>query len=435
MNYSEKVALLAQEIVIVLTDLRKKNQPLTSGVVRGALARRPHIRELLFSTNHNDAFTPSVESDTSKEAPSQIGISTPSPERLTQAGASGATWTFKYRNALQKILNQFIGIEKTPTSQRLGVLVEKLSEELPEEELKKVEQQVFSSLADFIRDIEKERGKLFDLLHELARELIKTESTFLTSLVRNDKNRRHIDAQFDEQVTGYVSEIENSLLEENSVNRLRELVMNRLGAIRQSIAHRREMEEGRTRELETRISSLQTNLEESYREISHIQRKAEEDHLTGTLNRKALDRIFTERLEEFQRSTSRTAFIMLDIDNFKKVNDDCGHLNGDKVLSAISARLKATVRKADYVFRYAGDEFAVILPDTNLDGALKVADLLRQVVANMEFLHKGTLIPITISLGVTLFKKRDQMEDVFQRADTALYEAKQEGRDAVIVMP
>jgi len=435
MKYNEKVALLAQEIVIVLATLRKENKPLAPHVVRGALAGRPYIKKLLFSSNNDALFSPSGEFHTPSETAYPPGVKAPSSGDSSQVRASDSmTWTIEYKSALQRILSHFIGFEKTPTSHRVGLLIEKLSGDIPAEEVQKLEEQVFNTLADFIRDIEKERGKLFDLLHELARELIMTERAFLTSLVNGDKSRRHTDAQFDERVTGYVSEIENSISEESSINRIRELVLNKLGAIRQSIVDRRVAEEDRTREFEARISHLESSLEESHREINHIQHKAEEDHLTGMLNRKALDRIFAERLAEFGRSEAETAFIMLDIDHFKEVNDRCGHLNGDKVLIALSARLKASVRKTDFVFRYAGDEFVVLLPDTDLNGALRVADLFRQVMSKMEFLHKGSPIPITVSLGVTVFKKGDLMEDIVHRSDEALYEAKQEGGDTVRVM-
>ena len=124
---------------------------------------------------------------------------------------------------------------------------------------------------------------------------------------------------------------------------------------------------------------------------------------------------------------------MIDVDHFKKINDDYGHVNGDKVLTALSKSLRSNLRKTDSVFRYGGDEFCILLPSTDLNGALRVAQVLNTQVKDIEFVYNDSPISITISLGVTELKKNDHIQDVIARADKALHEAKQAGRDRVTV--
>ncbi|MEN9705157.1 MAG: hypothetical protein RLZZ393_1036 [Pseudomonadota bacterium] len=159
-----------------------------------------------------------------------------------------------------------------------------------------------------------------------------------------------------------------------------------------------------------------------------LQRMATTDSLTGLLNR----RQFTDSLQrEWSRAGSAplpTALVMLDIDRFKVVNDRHGHAAGDAVLVCLAKLLQANVRDIDHVGRIGGEEFAVILPGTELAGALEVAERLRAEVARARTEHEG--LHCTISLGITLVDRADaDAQESLGRADRALYAAKDAGRD------
>jgi len=156
------------------------------------------------------------------------------------------------------------------------------------------------------------------------------------------------------------------------------------------------------------------------------------DSLTGLYNRKKLDDILADQFARFRRNHRPFAVLMLDLDNFKSVNDNYGHVAGDEVLAHVAAVLKQAVRSVDYVARYGGEEFVVVLVEIALEAALDIAERIRSEVEIPRFGASNTLISITVSLGVTHSHEGDDgPEQVLARADHALYEAKRAGRNQV----
>lgn len=162
-----------------------------------------------------------------------------------------------------------------------------------------------------------------------------------------------------------------------------------------------------------------------------LERWATMDPLTGINNRRFF---FSETEREFARAQrgALMAVLLLDIDNFKKVNDDYGHLAGDQALISIADTLRESFRKVDIFGRYGGEEFIICLPDTPLQAAAEVAERLRQKIATNPLHFEQSSFSITASIGVTCFNNADQsLADVIKRADIALYRAKNNGRNRV----
>jgi diguanylate cyclase (GGDEF)-like protein len=172
------------------------------------------------------------------------------------------------------------------------------------------------------------------------------------------------------------------------------------------------------------------NIESSYHE--EIYRMTIIDGLTQAYNK----RYFIENLEkEIPRCTRHQrplALVMFDIDHFKKINDDHGHLTGDYVLRELARRVRTRVRKEEVFARYGGEEFAVTLPETTQDQAMKVGEDLRRLVAAEPFDFEGDRIPVTISVGVTTTDIEISPEAFIKQADDFLYKAKRGGRNKVI---
>jgi two-component system cell cycle response regulator len=155
------------------------------------------------------------------------------------------------------------------------------------------------------------------------------------------------------------------------------------------------------------------------------------DGLTGIHNRRFFEMRIMEELERAGRFQGRMSVIMVDIDHFKKLNDEFGHLLGDEILRTVSSILKQQLRKMDMVCRYGGDEFAILVPETTGDNALRVAEKLRRQVETHEF--PGVPRPVTISCGVADYPTHGVTRDeVVSAADTALYTAKQSGRNRAV---
>lgn len=154
------------------------------------------------------------------------------------------------------------------------------------------------------------------------------------------------------------------------------------------------------------------------------------DGLTGIFNRRYFEMRIAEELERAQRYSANLAVMMVDIDHFKRLNDEFGHLLGDEVLKQVSALFMTQLRKGDLMCRYGGEEFAMVLPQTTGENAMDVAEKLRRMVEGHYF--PGVPRPVTISVGVADYPEHGRTRDeIIATADTALYAAKQAGRNRV----
>ena len=169
---------------------------------------------------------------------------------------------------------------------------------------------------------------------------------------------------------------------------------------------------------------------EQVRAEQQLQSLVFSDHLTGVLNRRGLMEAGQRECARAARQSSPFSVIILDADHFKKINDNFGHDIGDRVLIEIAKTCSATARVSDVVGRIGGEEFAILLPDTPLDGGATLAERLRQAIATAR--EGEGVPPFTVSLGVAASTAGDlHFEDVLKRADQALYRAKQGGRNRI----
>lgn len=159
-----------------------------------------------------------------------------------------------------------------------------------------------------------------------------------------------------------------------------------------------------------------------------LEKLATTDELTDVFNRRKFNELLGYEIERYNRYRHPFSFVILDIDYFKKVNDQFGHQVGDDILVSVALVLKGITRKSDVVARLGGEEFGIILPDTDEGTAYNVADKIRMNIENAKF---SKIEKLTLSAGVTEYVANQDMKDVFYKADQALYEAKNSGRNRV----
>lgn len=162
-------------------------------------------------------------------------------------------------------------------------------------------------------------------------------------------------------------------------------------------------------------------------------KKSLTDPLTQAGNRVALEHTLRQSMDVSKRYASPFSVLLIDIDRFKQVNDTYGHPAGDFIIQEVAACLGEGSRTADVLFRYGGEEFVIILPKTEENGALVIAERLRAKIAGRSFVYKDQDIPITVSIGCSSYTENDTQESLLSRTDNALYEAKREGRNRVKV--
>jgi len=165
-----------------------------------------------------------------------------------------------------------------------------------------------------------------------------------------------------------------------------------------------------------------------------LQELAITDGLTKIYNRRYFYLVLQNEIERARRYGTPLSLVMVDIDHFKKVNDRFGHLTGDKVLEDVAKLCKSLLRLSDEMFRYGGEEFTILLPETNAELAQNVAERIRSTIAEAEFNTKNGIVKITVSQGVAEFHlSMDSPSSFVDSADKALYDAKQDGRNRVRV--
>jgi len=250
----------------------------------------------------------------------------------------------------------------------------------------------------------------------------------------NSTAARDLDSQLREQVDGLQSSVQGAA----DLDSLKHILENRLeGLLGTMDQHQRQRDQreqemaGRLQGLAERVASMEQEAM-GYREHLEEQRqKALIDPLTGLPNRAAWSERVDQEVLQWQEQGGHLLMAILDLDHFKRINDSYGHLAGDKVLKIVANELRKRLRARDFIARFGGEEFVLLIPQTSLVNGYQLAQSLRQVVEACPFHFKGERVTITLSIGISAFRPGERSEVVLKRADEALYRAKHLGRNRV----
>lgn len=179
------------------------------------------------------------------------------------------------------------------------------------------------------------------------------------------------------------------------------------------------------------VHEAESKIKRLEQELAQVSEMVHEDQLTGALNRRGLDEAFEREASRADRSQSPMCVALLDIDDFKRLNDSLGHKAGDQALVHLSRIIKDTLRPGDTVTRYGGEEFVLLLPDIGLHDAVEALERLQRELTRRFFLHDNVRVLVTFSAGVALRSAGEFRDDVLGRADKAMYLAKKAGKNRV----
>lgn len=264
-------------------------------------------------------------------------------------------------------------------------------------------------------------------------------------VIQEEEEQRLASDRLHDCVDDGMRTINQALKEHNDIDRLKIAVETQVQNIQSALKTSQPEKKDSQESLSVQLTSLVERVQKMEKQDADIREQLEKekiravtDKLTGLPNREAYsERVHVEMLR-WQRYQHPLSLAVLDIDFFKKVNDQYGHQMGDKVLKAVSSSVANRLREVDFIARFGGEEFVLLLPETNAEDAQHMLNRTRERLAKTQMKSKNpggeeTKFTVTFSIGIAQFTDGDTSDDVFERADKALYEAKENGRNQCII--
>lgn len=321
----------------------------------------------------------------------------------------------KYAEQAQRLIRH---LEASPGADELEACFRELSE-LMQESGERLESDIQSYLLD-----------LNDQLAYLRSFVDSTDTLALKQRKRNNL--------LDQSVRHDVGRIHHTVQNTHDINELKQSVNEQLSGILQALNQHKMSEDEHIRALKKEKNVLASRLNEMEHKAETFRQRAEDallesrtDPLTRLPNRLAYTQRLGEEIDRFRRYNTDFSLFIGDLDHFKKINDQYGHLAGDKVLRLIARVLLNNLRAVDFVARIGGEEFVILLPSTTGEEARQAAEKVRMAVEQSPFNFQGEPVQITLSLGGARVQQDDTAESLFSRADKAVYAAKNAGRNCV----
>jgi len=295
------------------------------------------------------------------------------------------------------------------------------------------------SIADLVikirTRIESEKNDFQEFLQQVTEKLQMLDQ-HIQDNADDQKTMFEENKKFSDDVDGEVEKIHTDVQEAIDLSKLKNSIAIKLSKITKHVEIFRTTEEQRKLQMEIRVGELaskvhhlETETKGLHEQLVEEQNNAMQDALTKLPNRFGWNQRMEYEFSRWNRYRSPLVIVIWDIDDFKKVNDTYGHKAGDKVLTTIATVLKDKIRETDFIARFGGEEFVMLLPETEVAQAQAVVEKLRNAVESCEFHHGDKHVAITVSGGMTQFRKGDTPEIAFERADQFLYKAKGNGKN------
>ncbi|MBI5581084.1 MAG: diguanylate cyclase [Deltaproteobacteria bacterium] len=260
---------------------------------------------------------------------------------------------------------------------------------------------------DYLRERETEFKDIIDILSK--------------AMVAMDSENRDYNHSILEQSTRI-----EAITHLDDIKRIKQTLLQEVENMREAVRDKESRDVAKIESLSKQVAVLNTELESARTE-------SERDGLTGVLNRRTFDRFLGELVEKNTVKEQNFALLLIDIDDFKRINDSYGHPVGDSVLTAVANKCRQSIRGEDFLARYGGEEFAIILPGASLRNAVKKGRHICQTIAATRYLLEGVdsgdPLGLTVSIGVSVCGKADTAAAMVNRADKALYAAKGSGKN------
>lgn len=335
-------------------------------------------------------------------------------------------------------LSQMISEVEFRKHQRDQVLTVKdiLSSDIEVDSLIDAYQTILTLLLD---NIAREKTASQEFLYALNDSLTAVREV-VTDSYNNNQRSFQLKKQLNREINSRVDNVGEAIIDIDDIHSLKSQVTEQLSAIRASLGRKEAVEEREQILLRKSMESMRKELNELGKEATTYKERLFEqqklnllDSLTQLPNRAALEERMDQEFRNFQRQKLPLWVAVADIDHFKTINDSFGHSTGDKTLQVIAMALKNSLRDTEFVARYGGEEFVLLIPEVNAIDIEQLLNRVREKVKSIPFKFKNQRITVTVSIGAAQILENELINDTFERADAALYRAKHESRDRVII--
>lgn len=289
-----------------------------------------------------------------------------------------------------------------------------------------------------IEDVKQERSTAKIFLSTLSETLATVQASVSSTIeINSTSNAKH--DKINKELHDKINEMSVGIKDANSLTDMKVDVNDKLLNIAKTLEKKTKLEEEQRKKLEKKLTQMSSQVQQlelqsqSFeKRIQEQQAKSLQDALTKLGNRAAFDEHFAKEIVRFHHKKFNLAISVVDLDDFKRINDTYGHTAGDKTLQVIANTLKKIIGDDAFIGRYGGEEFVLVFSDMDKVTVVNKLNILRKKVASLPFTFKNNRVSITLSIGVSLVQQDDNVHSAFERADDALYQAKKSGKNRVI---
>ena len=289
-----------------------------------------------------------------------------------------------------------------------------------------------------IEDLKQERTTAKVFLSTLSESLASVQASVYATITSTTESNAKND-KLNKELKDKIDDMSIKINDSGSLSDMKQDVSKKLEQIVQTLKNKAQLEQQQRIALHDKLTNMSAQVQQLEQQsktfekrIKEEQAKSLQDALTKLGNRAAFDEHFEKQIHRYQQNKFDLAITVIDLDDFKRINDTFGHIAGDKTLQVIANTLKKVIDDDVFVGRYGGEEFVLIFSHVDKEMVMKKLNILRKKVASLPFTFKNDRVSITLSIGVTLIEQNDNVHSAFERADAALYQAKKTGKNKVI---
>ncbi len=356
--------------------------------------------------------------------------------------SSKETFLEDFKQSYHEVVNNLRATLDKKYSRRLDSLSDRILSATDTRDVTDIRETIFSLVFVYISETSQDREKLNAFVQEIVGKILDIETRLATSYEQTSalfSTNQGFETVLGDEMTA----LRHSSDVAATLDDLKIIVTQRLQSIEKALTQKRLKEkviqaltEKNRHAFKSGFVKLKQELREATQYSEELEKKLNQDQLTGAFNRRAYDKKIGDEMERFLRYGTVFSLLLMDADRFKNINDRYGHSIGDKCLQEIIKRTLPLLRKNDMLCRYGGEEFTIIMPETEALGAREAAEKIRGTIEKIAFLYKEENVTVTVSIGVAQVREGDKTPvQVFERSDMALYKAKENGRNQVFVHP